>query len=57
MTAAIFQNHHRDRLGRSNIIPRREIGLFDIAEYLLSAAGGEVMTKRPHIIYPRCVSV
>ena len=34
MPLAVFQNHHWNRLRRSDVIPRREIGLFGVAEYL-----------------------
>ena len=34
VTAAIFQNDNRNWLCRCNIIPRREVWLFHIAEYL-----------------------
>jgi len=34
MAAAIFQNYNRNWLSRRDIIPRREIGLLDIAKNL-----------------------
>jgi len=39
MAAAIFQNDNRNGLRWCNIIPRREIWLLDIAEYLPKCLG------------------
>jgi hypothetical protein len=34
MPDAVLDNNHRDRLGRRNIMPWREVGLLDIAKDL-----------------------